>query len=330
MLLKLLTPSRFRTREIPQGVSELYSTNINNSEQWLLARGQSKNLPLLLMLHGGPGFTDMWLSEHGNSELEKHFIVVNWDQRGAGKSFDKKANPKRLTIEQFVDDAKVVIDHLLEKFGQEKLFLFGHSWGSVIGWQLAREIPEKLHHYISLGQVVHPVESEKRSLEFTVEEAKKAGNTKAIKELENITMPAPNDGKDPFKPLMVQRKWLAWYGGMMHGQQKLSTVSKHMMGAKEYSFADMLRFNNGMKQSIKQLWPQLLQINLLNQSTETKTPVTFIAGKYDHTVDIKLTEDLYHKIESPSKNFNWLEAAHLGNITQPVALAKCIIEIKDE
>ncbi|MDP6909838.1 MAG: hypothetical protein QF371_10045, partial [Flavobacteriales bacterium] len=75
MLLKLLRPGKFSTRPIDGGIAELYKTNINNSDQWLLARGNSRDLPILLMLHGGPGFTDMWLSETCNAELEKHFIV---------------------------------------------------------------------------------------------------------------------------------------------------------------------------------------------------------------------------------------------------------------
>lgn len=316
MLPKLLRPTRFSTRPIEGGVSELYPLDVNGSKQWLLARGNSKNLPVLLILHGGPGFTDIWMSETCNVELEKHFIVVNWDQRGSGKSYDKKADTKLLTTDQFVEDAKSVVDHLLQKFNRDKLFLLGQSWGTVIGWKLLSDIPEKITHYVGVGQVSNMMESELRSYNFALDAAKKDNNIKAIKELKSVTMPAPNDGQNPFKPLMVQRKWLAWYGGMMHGQKKLSAVSKHLMSAKEYSFADILKFNKGMQVSIESLWHELLEINLFNAPCRFEVPITLIIGKYDRTVNSELTEELYNQIESPSKDLVCLEAAHLPNLTQ--------------
>jgi len=317
MLLKLLRPTRFSSRPIINGISELYPIDVNGSKQWLLARGKSKDLPVLLMLHGGPGFTDMWLSEHCNQELEKHFIVVNWDQRGSGKSFDKKADPKLLTVQQFVDDAKQVINHLLEKFGQDKIHLLGQSWGSILGWKLAKEIPEKLYHYIGVGQVSNMAESEERSYQFVLDTARKDGNKKAVRELEAITMPSPNDGQSPFKPLMTQRKWLAWYGGMMKGEKKLSAISKHLMSAKEYSFMDMLRFNNGMKASTENMWHQLLEINFINEDSKIEIPFTFILGEHDHTVDIKLSKELFNRTASSNKQLIILNAAHMPNITCP-------------
>ena len=324
MLLKLLRPGNFSTRPIEGGVSELYKTTINNSDQWLLARGNSKDLPILLMLHGGPGFTDMWLSETCNGELEKHFIVVNWDQRGAGKSFDKKTDPKQLTIEQFVEDGKEVIDHLLEKFNQQKLYLLGQSWGSVLGWKLARAVPNKLHHYIGVGQVSNMLESENRSYTYALEAARKDGNKKAIKELESLEMPAPNDGIDPFKALMKQRNWLAYYGGMMKGAKKLSAISKLLMGAKEYSFSDMLRFNKGMKVSTSHMWHQLLGVRFFEEDLKSEIPITFILGENDHTVDAALSKELFEQINAPSKNMVMLHAAHMPNISSVSAYSDAI------
>lgn len=302
---------------------------MNGTRQWLMVRGNSTDLPMLLMLHGGPGFTDMWLSETCNAELEKHFMVVNWDQRGAGKSFDKKADPKHLTINQFVEDGKVVIDHLLQKFGKDRLYLLGQSWGSILGWKLTQEVPEKLHHYIGVGQVSNMAESENRSYKFALEAARKDGNKKAINELENLTMPAPNDGKDPFKALMKQRNWLAYYGGMMKGAKKLSSISKWLMGAKEYSFMDALKFNNGMKVSTSNMWHELLEVDLFHEQLDVQVPVTFILGKLDHTVDHQLSEKFFESIVAPSKQLKWLNAAHMGNITDKEAYARCVIETLD-
>ena len=326
MLLKLFQPKKFRTREIPQGVSELYSLKVNGTSQWLLERGNNSDLPVLLLLHGGPGSTDMWLSEHCNAELEKHFIVVNWDQRGAGKSFNASEDPSNLTIPQFLDDAKVVVDHLLSKYGQPKLHLLGQSWGSVLGWYLARQIPEKLHRYIGVGQVTAMAESEDRSMAFVKSMAEKEGNTKALKQLNSIAIPIGSEGKGVLNPLMVQRKWLANYGGMMYGQKKITSVFKYAFQAKEYSLSDILKMNKGMQVTIDKMWPALLKLDFFNEETSCKVPVLLIHGDHDQTVNMDLAKDFFERIESPIKKMVWLDGAHMINITCPKEYSKVIVE----
>lgn len=328
MLLKLLRPGKFSTRPIPGGVAKLYSTNINNSNQWLLERGYSVDLPILLILHGGPGSTDMWLSETCNAKLEEHFIVVNWDQRGAGKSFDKKADPKHLNIGQFVDDAQVLIDHLLKKYDQPKLYLLGQSWGSALGWRLSQLIPQKLHHYIGVGQITNMEESEIRSFQFVLEKARQEDNRKAIKELESLTMPKPGIEIAPFKPLMAQRKWLAWYGGMVKGQKKLSFLTKYLMSSKEYSLWDVIKFVKGTQVSIENLWQEIIELNLFEEECKVEVPVTFVVGTHDHTVAADLTKQFFKQIVSPSKNLIEVDTAHMANLSATEEYSKSIICVK--
>ena len=121
----------------PNGIAELQPVDLNGYSQWLLIRGQDVSRPLLLFLHGGPGESNMWLAHSTMKELEKYFVCVNWDQRGAGRSFRPGSLPETMTIEQFVKDTIALIELLCARFGQQKVLLLGHSWGSVLAMKVA-------------------------------------------------------------------------------------------------------------------------------------------------------------------------------------------------
>ena len=97
--------------------------------------------PLLLFLHGGPGTAQISFARKPQRALDEHFLVVNWDQRGAGRSYARNLNRADMTIERFVSDAEELVEALLKRFGQTKLFLVGHSWGSIIGAKLCARRP---------------------------------------------------------------------------------------------------------------------------------------------------------------------------------------------
>src|SRR5262244_1103078 len=106
---------------------------LGGAKMYLLMRGADRSAPVLFWLHGGPGGAVRPLFRYFNSELEKHFVVVYWDQRGAGRSFDPKADPHHLTIAQHVADLDAVVDHLRQSLGRGKVILIGHSWGTALG-----------------------------------------------------------------------------------------------------------------------------------------------------------------------------------------------------
>ena len=109
--------------------------------QEVLVRGADARNPVLLILHGGPGFAEMPLFTTYNADLEQHFLVVHWDQRGAGRSYAADIPPESMTLRQFVADALELINWLTVRFTQEKVYLVGHSWGSLLGATLAAECP---------------------------------------------------------------------------------------------------------------------------------------------------------------------------------------------
>lgn len=101
-------------------------------------RTKNKNNPIILFLHGGPGSAQIYCIDNYIERLEEHFIVADWDQRGSGKSYDKKVKSEKLSIHQYVEDVKVLAELLLKRFNQDKIYVVGHSWGSIWAFWLPR------------------------------------------------------------------------------------------------------------------------------------------------------------------------------------------------
>lgn len=142
----------------------LERVELGGVKQWILLRGQAQQ-PIMLVLHGGPGSADIATAGHYQRELEKQFLVVNWDQRGAGKSECRDASSSTdLSIDQLVADATELIRLLLARFGKQKLYVLGHSWGSALGLLVTHRCPELVHGYIGVGQLVDASENERPGL----------------------------------------------------------------------------------------------------------------------------------------------------------------------
>jgi pimeloyl-ACP methyl ester carboxylesterase len=160
---------------LPGSISEKTWADINGIKQGMVIRGRSQHNPVLLWVHGGPGMPDYLLTEQYPTSLEDLFTVVWWDQRGAALSYDPSIPPETMTIEQFVSDTLAVTDYLRQRFHQEKIYLLGHSWGSLIAIQVAARSPERYHAYLGMAQIVHQVESEKLAYDFMLAEYRRRG-----------------------------------------------------------------------------------------------------------------------------------------------------------
>ena len=156
----------------------------------VLLRGRSIHNPLLLFLSGGPGSSEMAWVRHFNAPLEDHFLVVQWDQRGAAKSYAALKDPDGLTVDQFVSDASELLELLTTRFSQQKVFVVGHSWGSILGVLLAQRRPERIHAYVGTGQQVNFLENDTLCHLRAYELAMRFARHKALARLARIGPPA--------------------------------------------------------------------------------------------------------------------------------------------
>jgi pimeloyl-ACP methyl ester carboxylesterase len=174
----------------PTGVQETYKTKIGGIDQWLSVRGQDRRNPIILFVHGGPASPLMPTTWQFQRPLEEYFTVVNWDQRGAGKTFretDPSAISETIRIPRYVDDAVEVAEHIRARHGTRKLILMGHSWGTVVGMGAALKRPDLFHAYVGIGQNINTRENERISFDYGLAQAKAHGNAEAVKELESIS-----------------------------------------------------------------------------------------------------------------------------------------------
>jgi pimeloyl-ACP methyl ester carboxylesterase len=299
---------------------------LGNVRQWIAVRGCDEAAPLLLFLHGGPGTAQIMFTRKPQRALHRDFVVVNWDQRGAGKSFDKHARAADMTIERFVLDGEELVAALLSRFGRQKLFLVGQSWGSILGLELVQRRPDWFHAYVGIGQIAHMMRGEQISYRFTLEEARRRGCRKAVRQLERI-------GAPPYKDLAsagVQRKWLYEFNGATYEGSTIGTLLRNL-SLRDTSVRDVVRFVRGAMFSLRSLEEQQMPVDFLSRPPELGVPVYFCCGRRDYNVPFELAVELCDKLRAPRKEVVWFErSGHLPNFEEPEAFARLCARIRAE
>jgi proline iminopeptidase len=295
----------------PGGIDELKAVEIGGIAQWISVRGNDPANPVLLFLHGGPGSPMMPESWTFQRPWEDFFTVVQWDQRGAGKTFAAAGQrpDSSMTIERMQADTEQLIQWLQRTYGKRKIFLMGHSWGSVLGVRVAQHRPEWLHAYIGVGQVVNGQRNEVVGYRLTLARAEAVGDTAAIQELKSIAPYPHPDGPTPLWKTVLERKWDVALGGMLYGRTADDAAQIRALSP-AYSDEDERSVELGEESSVVILLPQIVAVNF-DDVTNFKCPVVFFAGTDDRTTPTCLVEDFYDRIRAPVKRlFRIDRAAH--------------------
>jgi proline iminopeptidase len=310
------------TRKIvsPNGIEELLSVPINGSIQSLSIRGRDRRNPILLFLHGGPGSPTMPVAYTFQSPWEDYFTVVQWDQRGTGKTYAAN-DPKRLassiTIEEMTSDAEEVVRYLLKQYGKRRVFLLGHSWGSVLGVALAQRHPEWFYAYLGVGQIVNAQTNEEDGYRFTLDQARANHNDEAEKELSAIAPYPGGPGLLTFERIGVQRKWLMYYGGLTYGRTNFSYDGNAWILSPDYTQKDLDLVDEGSLYSLTHLLPQLETLNY-EPVTNFKCPVFLFEGRHDYAASHTLASQWFEHLRAPSKELIWFDnSAHMVMQEEP-------------
>ena len=204
----------------PNGIASLERVRIGGIDEWIEIRGQNVNNPILLFIHGGPGIAFIPLAGDFQGPWEERFTVVEWDQRGAGKTYasnDKELQQRTMNVPQMEQDTLEVVNYLRHRFKREKILIVGHSWGSVLGLWLAHEHPETIYAYVGVGQVVNMEQNARLVYRDELNQARSRRDEQAVKELESIA-PYPLPNAD-------ERKTLTGGQGNCLGRQKPAQAS---------------------------------------------------------------------------------------------------------
>ncbi|HNT76669.1 MAG TPA: alpha/beta hydrolase [Anaerolineae bacterium] len=320
-------PAPLRAPAGAQSVNGLERVTLGGVKQWISIRGHDRRNPVLLFLHGGPGSANLAKLRVQCPELEQHFVVVTWDQRGAGKS-QAAFDADTLSIEQIVSDTHELILMLKARFGVDAVYLMGFSWGTVPGLLVAARYPKDLHAYIGAGQIVDYAEGERQSLAYVQDVARERNDEETLRALSAID-PAYNTA-NWYKQLMTQRKWLLKYGGVYHTADSYNHEALMLLRAPEYSLMDFALWPGASARSLKTFWPALMQINLAEMVPEMQVPVYFFAGRYDRNAPSPLVEAYFAQLRAPAgKELIWFEdAAHDVFFDQPARMVETLLRIK--
>ena len=303
-------------------IAEIGYLRLGGLDQWVMIRGESLANPPLILLHGGPGFTEMRLFRQFNASLEKSFTVVNWDQRGAGKSFDRKIPKSSMTTEQFIADLDELVDAVCKRLRQDKVTIFGHSWGSALGVLYAARFPEKVAAYVGSGQIGNWPAGELSSYAFVLAEAERRNNRKAIKQLRAIGLP-PHTAKR----LWVQRAWLDRVEGHPGGMS-LWKFGRIILGGPESSIFDLPNIRRGFLFSLDAMWAEVSALNLMKAVPALQMPVFFFLGRRDHQVPAETSVAYFDVLTAPLKKLLWFEESrHEPFVDEPAKFNAAMAEL---
>lgn len=299
----------------PKGINSLEPVRIGGIDQWIEVRGQNINNPILLFIHGGPGTPFIPLAGAFQGPWEKYFTVVQWDQRGAGKTYtsnNAEVLRRTMNVAQMEQDTLDVANYLRNRFKREKIFVLGHSWGSVLGLWLAHEHPEIIYAYVGVGQVVSFEQNEELAYRECLQQARDGHNEQALKQLESIA-PYPSPNADLTK-MLVSSNWKEHLLGPPPTAAGFTNVRRLLLdvvSAPEYSLEDDYSFIHGQSSmfSIRILFHELMKIDLDELGSGFRTAIFFFEGRGDPYARPSLIWDYFQKIQAPQKGFVWFESS---------------------
>lgn len=293
---------------------------IGGIRQWVSVRGRHRSNPLLLFIHGGPGFTTIPSSYYFLKPWEEYFTLVQWDQRGAGKTYlanDPAKVLPTMTLERMVSDAEELVSYLRKTYHRTRIVLVAHSFGTVIGVMLAQRHPDWLYAYVGMGQMVDAQLSEKMGYAATLAAARADHNGQAIKALESIA-PYPDMAHldRTLRDLPLERRWLAYYGGY-YWHDNVGHDDAIDSLSPDYTAAELKARYAGMAFSMRALLPAISQVDF-RRDTHFGCPVIFLEGRHDLGTNATLLAQWYPTIKAPRKELVWLDdAAHMVYQEEP-------------
>lgn len=291
---------------MPHSIASLEKVDLNGSEQWITIRSENVDNPVLLYLGiGGPGAGGFPATAMSLKPLEAHFVVVNWDQPGTGKSY--YAVPiSTLTVQRFVLDARALAEMMRARFHKDKIYVLGLSWGTILGTELVRDYPDLFYAYAGSGQMVNTTENDRFGYELAIKIATERGDTGTLNTLSR-NGPPPYDGEG-----------LAWkyaaYNNVLFDHMGSLRLEMVMLVApqlaREYGYVDKLNFARGLIDEFTVLYPQLRDLDFTTQASRIDVPMYFLVGRQDVNAVTSLVERYYDLLQSPHKELIWLDSAH--------------------
>jgi proline iminopeptidase len=301
---------------LPGSIAEVARLPIGGHDQTVMIRGRSVDSPVLLYLAGGPGGTDLG-AMRSDVGLEQDFIVVTWEQRGAGKSYDALDPVGTLTVGSMVDDTIELADHLRERFDEDRIYLVGSSWGSILGVLAAQRAPDRFHAVVGTGQMVSPRETDRLFWEDTLAWAEAVGDEDLAATLRR-NGPPPYDDLLAYEPAITHEHDVNPYPDL-----DLDGEMPAILFVPEYDLMDRVNGLRSLLDTFAVLYPQLQETDLRQDATSLEVPYYMVIGAHEARGRAILADDWFELLEAPSKErFVFERSGHRPQFEEPGGFAE--------
>lgn len=259
----------------------------------------------------------MFLSHAFQRPLEEHFVCVQWDRRGAGKSFRSGASPDSMSVRRLLDDLFELVGVLNTWFGNQRIYLAGHSFGSYLGMLAARERPDLFQVYIGIGQVVDDERALALQDRFIRREAAELGEPEALADLDQGGAAA-------------HEKWLFRFRAELRASKSYAPFIKAGLLSPEYGLFDIPKVAKGSAFSSKHMKHDVIDGPLMDHVREVDVPVYFLMGQYDQVTPLALVEEYSEVLVAPHKQIIlFRRSAHFPFFEEPDSFARALKAIRD-
>jgi pimeloyl-ACP methyl ester carboxylesterase len=309
-----------------KGIDEASFVRIGGIDQWITIRGQDRDNPVLLFLHGGPGVATSPYPRDILFSWTRDFTFVQWDQRGSGKTYGRSGPlAADVGIDRMAQDGVEVAEFLREHLHKRKIIVLGLSWGTTVGVYMARARPDIFYAYVGTGQTVNAAECEAITYRQVLDKARSRGDREAVKELEHI-------GPPPYASqaaMGVQRKWgRAYEPGL---DSNLFLISRVFFDS-DAGFRDLRDYIRGIGDSQDHFIGVLAdgpdtKVDLPALGTDFAIPIFMFQGAEDDVTAPQLARAYVDAITAPQKEFvSIANAGHTAMYTRSDEFLRLLVQ----
>jgi pimeloyl-ACP methyl ester carboxylesterase len=280
----------------PNGIDEARFVRIGGIDQWITIRGEDQSNPVLFFVHGGPG--SAIVPGVFSRDWEKHFTMVVWDQRGAGRTYIANAKPAQgLTIDRMANDGIELAELVRQHLHKRKVVLMGGSWGTILGLTMIKARPDLFSAYVGTGNVVDPVRMDAYARDVLIGQAKARGDAKTLKTLEDL-------GPPPWPPKKIgAERWILESYAPKQERDVFFLFIGTLLSAPGYSLGDLVQFIKGQMGSQDALVPQIYPWRAVRLGRDFQVPMVFVQGTDDILTPTPIVKAYADWITAPSKTF---------------------------
>jgi pimeloyl-ACP methyl ester carboxylesterase len=285
----------------PDGIEEATYIDVNGAQEWITIRGQNRNNPVILFLHGGPS--------EANSEFarlyqpyEQDYTFVQWDQPGAGMTYIKAGDDQpKLTLDGMAEDGIGVAEYLRKELHAPKIILIGQDWGGVLGIRMIEKRPDLFEALVGTGQIVGMTATQEVLYRFALTHATAAHDDKMLTELKHVGPPPYRtlDAYGQFENCCRNPFWPADDVAGINRLRGMLVITPSLSISQTYGWYEALRTNEVKLDAYLMTMP-----DLRDTDTKLSVPVFFIQGENDNVTPTSLVADYVAKIQAPAKRLD--------------------------